>query len=232
MDFPKIDPNVGLQDDKFGEGDPAVGLQATLIPATWLNAVTEEVLAVIVDAGLTPDELVNTQLRDAIAALIADALAGGANAVLNEGGSPAIKAGVIASRPAPNAGRPGLIYIATDAGLTSRVSRDNGTAWVDLYANAAVVAASGYVKMPTTDAGKTLIIQWLTISPLPNNTTITVNLPIAFTTAVFGVSATPGLVTQEAIDITASGTLTQVSIHNPRNTNPPIPSAFVIAIGY
>ncbi len=66
MDFPISVPSIGLVDGKFVDEDPLLGTPGSLIPAQWGNAVTEEVLHVITEAGLTPAELDNTQLAVAI----------------------------------------------------------------------------------------------------------------------------------------------------------------------
>lgn len=73
MDYPS-DPEIGLVGGKFTDGNPGGGVPASIDPAAWANAVTDEILAVIVLAGDTPDEGDNTQLSQAIAALIAAAV--------------------------------------------------------------------------------------------------------------------------------------------------------------
>ncbi|VVP41482.1 hypothetical protein PS865_04881 [Pseudomonas fluorescens] len=70
MDFPKSVPSVGLVDGKFVDEDPVAGTPGSLIPAQWGNAVTEEILNVVLDAGLTPDEASNDQLKTAIGLII------------------------------------------------------------------------------------------------------------------------------------------------------------------
>ncbi len=60
--------NVG---NRFHPGDPATGQQATLVDQDWLNAVQEEIVAVILGAGIALAKGDNTQLYDAIVALIA-----------------------------------------------------------------------------------------------------------------------------------------------------------------
>ncbi|MFL6873877.1 hypothetical protein ACJ6YJ_03620 [Pseudomonas marginalis] len=70
MDFPKSVPSVGLVDGKFIDEDAVAGTPGSLIPSAWGNAVTLEVLKVIEDAGLVPDEDDNTQLSAAIQALV------------------------------------------------------------------------------------------------------------------------------------------------------------------
>lgn len=73
MDFPKSVPGVGLVGDRFVDEDAAVGQQGSLIPAAWGNAVTLEIVNVILAAGLEPEEGDVTQLAQAIAALVPSA---------------------------------------------------------------------------------------------------------------------------------------------------------------
>lgn len=72
MDFPKSVPSVGLVDGKFIDEDPLAGTPGSLIPSAWGNAVTLEILKVIEDGGLVPDEDDKTQLSAAIQNIIAD----------------------------------------------------------------------------------------------------------------------------------------------------------------
>ena len=71
MDYPKSTPNVGLVGGKFVDENTSTGQPGSLIPAAWGNAVTEELLAVIVAAGLTPSESDLSQLQKAIQSLAA-----------------------------------------------------------------------------------------------------------------------------------------------------------------
>lgn len=50
----------------FTEGDPQNAIPATVVTKDWANQIQEEIIAVIVAAGLTPTKGVNTQLRDSI----------------------------------------------------------------------------------------------------------------------------------------------------------------------
>ncbi|MFJ2527136.1 hypothetical protein [Pseudomonas helmanticensis] len=84
MDYPVSVPSIGLVGGKFADEDPTAGTPGSLIPAQWGNAVTDEILKVIVGAGLVPNENNNTQLEAAIRSIskqpVVLASAGAANA--------------------------------------------------------------------------------------------------------------------------------------------------------
>lgn len=67
----KIDGVGATASNTFTEGDPGTGVAATQVTAKWLNSVQEEIVNVVEDAGITLDDEDNTQLLDAIEALIA-----------------------------------------------------------------------------------------------------------------------------------------------------------------
>lgn len=69
MDYPKNVPGVGLVNGKFVDDNPLTGTPGSLIPAEWGNAVTDEVLSVILSANALPDENNSTQLKDAIVSI-------------------------------------------------------------------------------------------------------------------------------------------------------------------
>jgi len=71
MDYPKSTPNVGLVGGKFVDENVGTGTPGSLIPATWGNAVTDELLAVIKAAGIVPAEGDLSQLLKAIQAIAA-----------------------------------------------------------------------------------------------------------------------------------------------------------------
>ncbi|WMW07443.1 hypothetical protein [Pseudomonas entomophila] len=66
MDYPKSVPSVGLVNGKFVDENPATGMPGSLIPASWGNAVTEELVNAIQAAGIVPAENRNDQLVLAI----------------------------------------------------------------------------------------------------------------------------------------------------------------------
>ena len=72
----RIDTSTATPDHKFTEGDPAVPVAATTVSAEWLNAVQEELVAVITGVGLELKKSDNGQLWQAISQLITNAKPG------------------------------------------------------------------------------------------------------------------------------------------------------------
>jgi hypothetical protein len=66
LDYPKSVPSVGLVNGQFVDEDPIAGKPGSLIPATWGNSVTQEILNVLQAAGMTPNESSNNQLLAAL----------------------------------------------------------------------------------------------------------------------------------------------------------------------
>lgn len=66
MDYPKSVPSVGLVNGQFVDEDPISGKPGSLIPATWGNSVTQEILNVVQAAGMAPNEASNNQLLAAL----------------------------------------------------------------------------------------------------------------------------------------------------------------------
>lgn len=67
--------------NRFSQGDPTVGQQATMVTADWANAVQEEIAHVIEEAGIVLDKASSTQLYEALVALIAGVVGDGDGAV-------------------------------------------------------------------------------------------------------------------------------------------------------
>ena len=72
----RIDTSTATPDHKFTEGDPTIPMAATTVSAPWLNAVQEELVAVITGAGLELKKSDNGQLWKAISQLITNAKPG------------------------------------------------------------------------------------------------------------------------------------------------------------
>lgn len=56
-------------DNQFTEGDPAQGVPATTVTANWLNGVQEELIHILTEAGITPNEADDTQIFAAMVAI-------------------------------------------------------------------------------------------------------------------------------------------------------------------
>jgi hypothetical protein len=94
MDYPKSDPTVGLVGGKFTDGDPANGIPASRDTSGWANLVTDELINVLLEAELVPDEATNTQVRDSIQAIITKRFTG-ANQALSSNGFQMLPGGLI-----------------------------------------------------------------------------------------------------------------------------------------
>lgn len=66
----RIDGPGATIDNLFTEGDPTQGVPATTVTGAWLNALQEEVANAVEGAGLTLDKSDNTQLYQALVALV------------------------------------------------------------------------------------------------------------------------------------------------------------------
>lgn len=64
-------PIGGAADDPYVDANPGIGLEGSAVPAAAIEAPQREIIAVIEEAGLTPDADDNEQLLAAIEALIA-----------------------------------------------------------------------------------------------------------------------------------------------------------------
>lgn len=66
----RIDGPGATPENRFTEGNPTTGQEATQVTADFLNAIQEEIIAVLAAAGISPNKANNTQLAAAITALI------------------------------------------------------------------------------------------------------------------------------------------------------------------
>jgi hypothetical protein len=67
----RIDHSTATEADQFTEGNPSSGVPPTVVTADWLNGIQEEIVAVIEEAGITLDGADQTQLLQAINAMLA-----------------------------------------------------------------------------------------------------------------------------------------------------------------
>lgn len=67
----RIDGPGATVDNRFTDGDPVGGVQATMVTDDWANDVQENICKVIEGASIALDKGNATQLKDAIAAMIA-----------------------------------------------------------------------------------------------------------------------------------------------------------------
>lgn len=66
----KIDSEGATAQNTFTEGNPSQGIPATVVSDDWLNAVQGELVEVVEQAGITLDKQDNTQVLEALLALI------------------------------------------------------------------------------------------------------------------------------------------------------------------
>lgn len=62
----RIDSRGATGDGRFTEGNPTTGTPATVVDASWMNAVQDELVNAVQGAGLTLDKTDNDQLLEAI----------------------------------------------------------------------------------------------------------------------------------------------------------------------
>jgi hypothetical protein len=73
--YPVSDSGSQLHNGRFTDGNPAQGIPPSVDKAAHMNAVYDELMAVIAAGGLTPNEATLTQVLQAIQTLIANAIA-------------------------------------------------------------------------------------------------------------------------------------------------------------
>lgn len=99
-----IDTSFCTPDSKFTDGNPSAGVRATVVDATWLNAVQTEITALIEGGGLAVTKGDNTQMLQAVRRIVATMASAVAQATTAEAGIMALAtyaealAGVVANK--------------------------------------------------------------------------------------------------------------------------------------
>lgn len=70
----EISQDTATDNDEFTDGNPNLGVPATIVPAVWLNTLQRELLAIIDAASLEPDPEDDEQVIAAIQTLIAESV--------------------------------------------------------------------------------------------------------------------------------------------------------------
>jgi hypothetical protein len=231
---------------RFVDEDPVTGTPGSLIPASWGNSVTQEILEVIKSSGAAADEGDNTQLRSAINALIQkrqnESLATQEDA---ESGSNSTKL-MTPLRVFQAIGKKVLQATETITGAARVASQ----AEVNAGASDSVMVTprklrlgfmvrlgpSGYLVFPSWMGG--LIIQWIngSASQTANNNNGELNLwPLAFPNALFLAVAThEGTSTATFLTWNAVSSVSRqvgINVRCPDYANVSI-SARIIGVGY
>lgn len=125
----RIDGPGATVDNKFTEGDPVSAVPATEVTGDWLNAVQEEIAAVIVSAGLTLNKANNAQLLAAIVQKI--------------------NAAIPASPPSASTTVKGIVELATSAETISGTDTERAITPAGLASTTATVSRAGLVELAT-----------------------------------------------------------------------------------
>ncbi len=167
--------------NRFNDGNPQAGQEATVIDAAWLNAIQENLVDLITFAGIALVKGDDTQVRDAVVALIAGVVGTGGGSVpttrevlgagLATGGGP-LAADLTITVPKASAAE--VLAAVNDTKAVTPLSLSS--------AFARVLSPSGYITIPL---GGGLIVQWLNSTVAGNGSTI-LNWPTSFPNGCYG----------------------------------------------
>ncbi|MFJ4143532.1 hypothetical protein [Pseudomonas sp. NPDC089734] len=183
MDYPKSVPSVGLVNGKFVDENTVSGAPGSLISASWGNAVTDELLAVIRAAQLDPKEDDLDQLLEAIRYIVQDDAYAKArvynkeeiDALLDSNSAPAV---VHATSSKEGIARFGTMAEQVGGVLDSVISHPLGVVTLlNSWFSKRTFSANDYIRIPDVDGG--LIIQWGYVWK-PSSDPVAVTWPVAF----------------------------------------------------
>lgn len=199
----RIDGPGATVDNRFTDGDPVGGVQATIVTDDWANDVQEELISVLADRAITPVKGVQNQLLTAIKAIFGIAS--------SETVSGSAK---IATQAQANAG-------TDDATIISPKKLRAGFS-ISLGLN-------GYLTFPTWMGG--LIIQWgQSPTAVLAGGGVTITLPIAFPNTFYRGVPFYDLASPTSVDVTTlvlnKNSLSAVKINN-TSSNTTTPSFLV-----
>lgn len=190
----------------FTEGNPLSGTPATIPGQAWLNAIQEELVAILVAAGISPSKTNNAQVLAAIQALIAEAVADGDNLVVT--GTAEINGGIIYV-DALNSSSDAVVYLRNQAGVvqgavrwdrasdTIRLQRHNAlgdTVEGELSLGASSVTLNGTPLALTTNAG---------LRPAWSSAQQTISAAGSFGPLAHGLGVVPKIVQLDLVCLTA-----------------------------
>lgn len=187
---PDIPAVVSAVRQYFTEG--GAGEQPSIPGGDWFNMITDEVLAVLAEAGIAPDKASHTQLRDAIKMVVANAAA--TQAEVNESNPENQVDKYVTVKTlwgwVKQASETvlGMMKVATQAQTNAGTADDVAVTPKKLRAGFAVsLAANGYIAFPAWLGG--LIIQWGQSGGTLANGGVGVAFPITFPNTAYQITA-------------------------------------------
>lgn len=208
---------------QFHPGNPAIGQKATRIGADWLNAIQEEISAVVEGAGDVLDKENNAQLFAAIVSLVAGVVGDGSGAVPTV--RQVLAAGLATGGGNLAADRTITVTKATALEVAAQTRDDVAVTPLGLAGLVGLTTVGGAWVL---QLGTVKVMVFTATAGANANTVVT--LPVAFTTLNRGAWVNGGIADGNEnnwVFVTGRG-LTTVSVWNARPTNIVVD---IIAIG-
>ncbi|MGN6518669.1 MAG: gp53-like domain-containing protein [Dokdonella sp.] len=201
------------------DGDPSSGKLPTTPGAGWFHAVTEELRAIIVAGGGTPDKNTLNQVEAAIENLISTAVNAAVATVEAD-----------STTKANNAQTNAISAAAADATTKSNNARTGAVSDVnaEFTGSNRSLALPGFQKFPGLSGA--LLHQWLQ-SSVAGSTSTSVTFPFAFPNGIIGVLAVPTGSTLPSTPVTVVSQTAAGCVIDCQN-NADTPGAFLLAIGW